>query len=266
MDVLLAVGVGYYDLPISRMFIGETNFETFDGFLNYSLFNPGVNVSSHQAHKCWYNAPEVGYTDSSSGLRLTAGAYGTKYMSGSRYVISGQQITIPIGSGSPPADWEVGNKVSITTPNIPFTVTNNAVIHIDNKEQRIMKDIDHKLSHDIVATAVAHNVKTIKLEQLQNIRSTTRTSRKNNRSLHNWSFYRLVQYIKYKAKLAGIEVLYVNPAYTSQRCPVCGDVHHANDRNYVCECGYHIHRDVLGATNICNSTEYVGDSNIRRTA
>ena len=123
MDVLLAVGVGYYDLPISRMFIGETNFETFDGFLNYSLFDPGVNVSSHQAHKCWYNAPEVGYTDSSSGLRLTAGAYGTQYMSGSQYVISGQQITIPIGSGSPPADWEVGSKVSITTPNIPFTVT-----------------------------------------------------------------------------------------------------------------------------------------------
>ena len=123
MDVLMAIGVGHYDLPISRMFIGETNFETFDGFLNYSLFDPGVNISSHQAHKCWYNAPEVGYTDSSSGLRLTAGAYGTQYMSGSQYVISGQQITIHIGSGSPPADWEVGNKVSITTPNIPFTVT-----------------------------------------------------------------------------------------------------------------------------------------------
>lgn len=127
MDVLLAIGVGYYDLPISRMFIGETNFETFDGFLNYSLFDPGINISSHQSHKCWYNAPEVGYTDSSSGLKLTAGAYGTQYMSGSQYVISGQQITIPIGSGSPPADWEVGSKVSITTPNIPFTVTNGTV-------------------------------------------------------------------------------------------------------------------------------------------
>ena len=123
MDVLMAVTIGYVDLPISRMFIGETNFKTFDCFLNYSLFDPGVNVSSHQAHKCWYNAPEVGYTDSSSGLRLEAGAYGTRYMAGSQYVISGEQITIPIGSGSPPADWEVGNKVKITTPNIPFSVT-----------------------------------------------------------------------------------------------------------------------------------------------
>ena len=138
-----------------------------------------------------------------------------------------------------------------------------AVKRINDKEQRIMRDIDHKLSHDIVETAVAHNVKVIKLEQLQNIRSTTRKSRKNNHSLHTWSFYRLAQFIEYKAKLAGISVEYVNPAYTSQTCPICGHVHHANDRNYICECGFHIHRDILGAMNICNSTEFVGN---RQTA
>jgi transposase, IS605 OrfB family, central region len=141
-----------------------------------------------------------------------------------------------------------------------------AVKRINDKEQRIMKDIDHKLSHDIIKVATAHNVKIIKLERLANIRSTTRTSRKNNHSLHTWSFYRLAQYIEYKAKLAGIKVEYVNPAYTSQTCPICGHVHHANDRNYSCKCGFHIHRDLLGAMNICNSTEYVGDSNIRHTA
>ena len=135
----------------------------------------------------------------------------------------------------------------------------DAIKRINNKEQRIIKDIDHKISHDIVETAVVHNVKVIKLERLANIRSTTRTSRKNNHSLHTWSFYRLAQFIEYKAKLAGIKVEYVNPAYTSQRCPVCGDVHHASDRKYTCSCGFHIHRDLLGAINICNSTEYVGN-------
>ena len=138
-----------------------------------------------------------------------------------------------------------------------------AVKRINDKEQRIMRDIDHKLSHDIVETAAARNVKVIKLEQLQNIRSATRKSRKNNHSLHTWSFYRLAQFIEYKAKLAGIFVEYVNPAYTSQRCPICGNVHHADDRNYTCECGFHIHRDLLGAMNICNSTEFVGN---RQTA
>lgn len=142
----------------------------------------------------------------------------------------------------------------------------SAIVRINNKEQRIMKDIDHKISHDIVKTAVKHNVKVIKLEQLSNVRSATRTSRKNNPSLHTWSFYRRAQFIEYKAKLAGIKVEYVNPAYTSQKCPVCGNVHHASDRDYTCKCGFHIHRDLLGAMNICNSTEYVGDSNIRHTA
>lgn len=142
----------------------------------------------------------------------------------------------------------------------------DVVQRINNKEQRIMKDIDHKLSHSIIETAASHNVKTIKLECLKNIRSTTRTSRKNNHSLHTWSFYRLAQYIEYKARIAGIKVEYVDPAYTSQKCPVCGHIHHANDRDYICKCGFHIHRDLLGAMNICNSTEYVGDSNIRHTA
>ena len=54
----------------------------------------------------------------------------------------------------------------------------DTIKRINDKEQRIMKDIDHKLSHDIIETAVVHNVKVIKLEQLQNIRSTTRPSRK----------------------------------------------------------------------------------------
>ena len=141
-----------------------------------------------------------------------------------------------------------------------------AVKRMSDKEQRIMRDIDHKTSRNIVNEAIAHNVSTIKLERLENIRSTTRTSRKNNHSLHTWSFYRLMQYIAYKAKRVGITVEFVNPAYTSQTCPKCGRVHHANDRTFICECGYRVHRDLLGAINICNSTEIVGADNGRRSA
>ena len=114
-----------------------------------------------------------------------------------------------------------------------------------------MRDIDHKISRSIVNEAIKNNVGIIKLEALSGIRSTTRTSRKNNHSLHSWSFYRLAQFIEYKARIAGIQVIYVNPAYTSQRCPHCGSVSHADDRKYVCEnCGYHSHRDRIGAVNI----------------
>ncbi len=134
-----------------------------------------------------------------------------------------------------------------------------AVVRINNKEQRIMKDIDHKISAAIVSEAVKKGVSVIKVESLANIRKTTRISRKNNYSLHTWSFYRLLSFIEYKAKLAGIRVVFVNPSYTSQTCPKCGKRNHAKDRNYVCDCGYTKHRDIVGAINICNSTEIVGN-------
>ena len=129
----------------------------------------------------------------------------------------------------------------------------NAIRKMSNKEHRIMQDIDHKLSRQIVNFAIDNGIGTIRLEDLANVRKETRTSRKNNRSLSNWSFYRMAQYIEYKAALVGISVEYVNPAFTSQCCPICGKFNHAKGRNYVCSCGYHSHRDLVGAINICKA-------------
>ena len=126
-----------------------------------------------------------------------------------------------------------------------------AIKKLRNKEQRIMQDTDHKLSREIVNFAVKNGIGTIKMEKLANIRSTARKSRKNEHNLHTWSFYRLASFVEYKAKLLGIKVEYVEPAYTSQVCPVCGKLNHANDRSYQCDCGYHAHRDLVGAINIC---------------
>ena len=126
----------------------------------------------------------------------------------------------------------------------------NAIKNMQNKEQRWMNDQDHKISRAIVNDAIAHNVGVIKMEKLSGIRQSARKSRKNNHNIHNWSFYRLTQYIEYKAALAGILVEYINPAYTSQTCPRCGKRNHANDRTYQCSCGYITHRDIVGAVNI----------------
>ena len=122
---------------------------------------------------------------------------------------------------------------------------------IGDKEQRWMKDQDHKISRQIVNFAKEHHVSVIRLEKLTNIRNTARTSRKNEKNLHTWSFYRLSKYIEYKANLECIKVEYVNPKYTSQKCPKCQTLNKANDRKYVCKCcGYTTHRDQVGAFNI----------------
>lgn len=126
----------------------------------------------------------------------------------------------------------------------------NAIRHSKDKEQRWMKDQDHKVSRSIVNYAKDNKISVIRLEQLANIRQTTRTSRKNEKNLHTWSFYRLSQFIEYKANLEGIKVEYVNPVYTSQTCPKCSEKNRAQDRQYTCKCGFEKHRDLVGAMNI----------------
>jgi IS605 OrfB family transposase len=128
-----------------------------------------------------------------------------------------------------------------------------AIEKLSNKEQRWMKDQDHKISRDIINFAKSNDVSVIHMEQLQNIRNTARTSRKNEKNLHTWSFYRLAMYIAYKAALLGIAVVLVNPAYTSQTCPVCSQKNLAKGRKYTCRCGFMSHRDRVGAINIISA-------------
>lgn len=136
----------------------------------------------------------------------------------------------------------------------------NAIRKSKDKEQRWMKDRDHKTSRQLVNLAIAEGVGFIRMEKLSGIRRTARTSRKNEKNLHSWSFYRLAQYIEYKANLAGILVEYVDPAYTSQTCPICGTRNKAQGRDYRCGCGYHTHRDRLGALNIMAAPVADGNS------
>ena len=139
----------------------------------------------------------------------------------------------------------------------------NAIKKSKNKEQRWMNDKDHKTSREIVDLAIQHNVGVIRLEKLANIRKQTSKSRKNNRSLSNWSFYRLAQYVEYKANLVGIKVEYVDPKYTSQQCPKCSERNKAKDRQYKCaRCGHTDHRDIIGAKNIIHAPVLDGNSQV----
>ncbi len=140
------------------------------------------------------------------------------------------------------------------------------------KEARWMKDINHKVSRQIVNHAVACGVGTIRLEALAGIRQrTTRQSRgattkkartnarKHNRMMATWTFSQLTLFIRYKAERVGIKVEMVDPAYTSQLCPACAARNKADDRTYVCaDCGWHGHRDGVGAINISRRTGPAG--------
>jgi IS605 OrfB family transposase len=126
------------------------------------------------------------------------------------------------------------------------------------REQRFAKDVNHCLSKRIVSTAQGTR-RGIALEDLQGIRERAgRTVRKRHRRmLHSWSFFQLRAFIAYKAALAGVRVVYVNPAYTSQTCSVCGHCEKANrtsQSQFLCRsCGFSAHADVNAAVNIRQS-------------
>ncbi len=121
------------------------------------------------------------------------------------------------------------------------------------REKRFSKDVNHCLSKAIVQTAQGTG-RGVALEDLTHIRSRVNGSKRQRRVLHRWSFLQLRAFIAYKAALAGVRVVYVNPAYTSQTCSACGHCEQANRKTqsrFLCtSCGYACHADVNAAVNI----------------
>lgn len=67
--LFFSLGVGEYERDDNDLAIGETPVNTLDA-VSYQFFEPGDDVSGHEAAQNWYNAPEVGATSGGSGIHL----------------------------------------------------------------------------------------------------------------------------------------------------------------------------------------------------
>jgi IS605 OrfB family transposase len=124
---------------------------------------------------------------------------------------------------------------------------------LSRRERNFAKNTNHVVSKRIVEKAKRTN-RAIAIENLKGIKSRIRARKSQKATLHSWSFYDLIEKIKYKAKLAGIPVIEVNPRNTSKTCSKCGHCSKSNRKsqsNFLCvQCGFSENADVNAAQNI----------------
>ncbi|MER7844113.1 transposase [Kitasatospora sp. NPDC096077] len=121
------------------------------------------------------------------------------------------------------------------------------------KESRNNTNINHTISKTIVTTAERTGYG-IALEDLTGIRSRVRLRKDQRQQVHSWSFQQLASFIEYKARRAGVPLLYVDPAHSSRECSECHHVNRNNRRSqaeFVCRaCGSAMHADHNASRNI----------------
>lgn len=125
---------------------------------------------------------------------------------------------------------------------------------IGQRENRWMHDINHCITKVLTEQNPKHTL--FVLEDLTGIHQATEKIRLKDRYVSaSWSFYDLEQKLIYKARKHQCSVIKVNPAYTSQCCPVCGHTEKSNRNKKIhlfnCRnCGYQSNDDRIGAMNL----------------
>lgn len=124
---------------------------------------------------------------------------------------------------------------------------------LSGKERRFRSNENHRIAKSLVAKAKGTE-RGMALEDLKGIRARTRFRKAQRAKMGGWAFHQLRTFIEYKAKLSGVDVVLVSPAYTSQTCAACGHTAKANRRSqaeFCCvACGHTDHADVNAARNI----------------
>ena len=126
---------------------------------------------------------------------------------------------------------------------------------LSGREARFRRNTNHCISKHVVAKAKRSH-KGIALEDLRHLRRRTeRTVCRSQRQRHSsWAYFQLRAFIAYKAALASVPVVYVNPAYTSTTCSQCGHCEKANrvsQAEFLCRsCAFAAPADWNAAVNV----------------
>lgn len=150
----------------------------------------------------------------------------------------------------------VREKYNKTRASVQAKGTRNAhklLKRLRGRERRFATIVNHTISKQVVEQAKREN-KGISLEDLTNIRKRSNKEKRNKtfkRRVNSWPFAQLRSFLEYKGKRAGINVVAIPPAYTSQTCSNCLHIGIRNGKSFHCtHCGYVADADFNAARNI----------------
>lgn len=124
---------------------------------------------------------------------------------------------------------------------------------ISGREARFKRNTNHVISKKIVRLA-KDTCRSIALEDLKGFNGRQTVRKAQRERFGKWAFNQLRSFVEYKAQIAGIPIIFVNPKNTSRRCSHCGHIDKANRKSqseFVCQhCGFSLNADLNAAKNI----------------
>lgn len=135
---------------------------------------------------------------------------------------------------------------------------------ISKSSKKINNDL-HKTAKLYTNYVIINNINKVVIGDLTkfNMNLKDKKNRKGTKQkLVQWQHGKLVKKLKEKLEPYGVMFEEISEAYTSQTCPCCGNKHKPTGRNYVCKCGFTMHRDLVGAVNILS--KYINDGKIKK--
>jgi IS605 OrfB family transposase len=126
---------------------------------------------------------------------------------------------------------------------------------VEARHRRRVHQAQHEAAKQVIAFALQQRVGTLLVGDPKGITKQD-AGRVQNWRLRQWRRTHLLQALRDKAELAGIVVRLVDERGTSSTCPACRQrVAKPNGRRFRCpHCGFHGHRDLVGAANIAAKT------------
>ena len=136
------------------------------------------------------------------------------------------------------------------------------------KFTRQQRDLLHKASRQIVDFCQEHKVAKLAIGDVRDIADGVAKGRKCNQKLSQWAHGQFYAYLNHKSRACGMNNDYLNEAYSSKACSVCGHVKRSSvkGRTYKCSaCKSVVHRDGNGSANICSKGRYGEYSKVQVT-